>query len=81
MSKKPSVLAPLLPLTFILAYNGDMAYGSKMNRIKAEAENIMMFEKDVLDSPLGLPTISTLDVARLQQAEHVKYHSISRPGL
>ena len=38
-----------------------------------------MFERDLIESPLGLPTISTLDVGRLQQAEQSKYHSVSRP--
>ena len=50
-----------------------------MNRIKTEAENILMFERDLIESPLGLPTISALDVGRMEQAENSKYHSISRP--
>lgn len=80
MTKKPSMMAPLLPLTFIVGYQGDLAYGTKMNRIKSEAENILMFEQDVIESPLGLPTISSLDVGRLQQAEQSKYHSITKPN-
>ena len=32
--RKPAILVPALPLTFIVAYIGDMAYGSKMTRIK-----------------------------------------------
>ena len=38
-----------------------------------------MFERDLIESPLGLPTISTLDVGRLKQAEETKYHSATRP--
>ena len=33
-SRKPGVLVPLLPLTFILGYQIDMAYGNKLKRIK-----------------------------------------------
>ena len=40
-----------------MAYQADLAYGTKVNRIKTEAENILMFERDLIESPLGLPTI------------------------
>ena len=33
-SRKPGVLVPMLPLTFILGYQIDMAYGNKLHRIK-----------------------------------------------
>lgn len=79
ITKNPAALAPLLPLTFIVGYQGDAAYGSKMNRIKSEAENILMFERDLIESPLGLPTISTLDVGRMQLEEQKRYHSSSVP--
>jgi len=78
-TKKPTILAPLLPLTFGVGYQADLSYGNKINRIKTEAENILMFERDLIESPLGLPTISTLDVGRLKQAEETKYHSATRP--
>jgi hypothetical protein len=80
MSKHPATLAPLLPLTFVVGYMGDMAYGTKMNRIKSEAENILMFERDLIESPLGMPSVSNLDVARLKMAEEAKFHSISLPN-
>ena len=50
-----------------------------MLRIKSEAENILMFERDLIESPLGLPTISQLDVGRMQLEEQKKYHSTSVP--
>lgn len=37
--KKPVALVPLLPLTFIVGYLGDMAYGSKLERIKGNYNN------------------------------------------
>jgi len=40
---------------------------------------ILMFERDLVESPLGLPTISTLDVGRLKQEEDKRNHSVSRP--
>lgn len=57
-----------------MGYQADLAYGTKMNRIKAEAESILMFEKDLIEIPSGLPTISSLDVGRMQQEENAKYH-------
>ena len=60
MTHKPVTVAPLLPLTFIVAYQADLAYGTKINRIKSEAENILMFERDMVESPMGLPTIGNL---------------------
>lgn len=78
-TRKPVTIAPLLPLTFIVGYQADMAYGNKINRIKSEAENILMYERDLIESPLGLPTIGTLDVRRMKLEEQSRYHSISRP--
>lgn len=34
-SGKPGVLVPLLPLSFIFGYQADMAYGTKLQRIKS----------------------------------------------
>ena len=50
-------MAPLLPLTFLVGYQADLAYGSKVARIRAEAENILQYERDLTDMPGGLPTI------------------------
>ncbi|XP_037288454.2 plasminogen receptor (KT) [Rhipicephalus microplus] len=63
-TKKPLILAPILPMTFILAYQGDLAYGSKLVRIKGEAENIMSFEKELLELPHNVPTVGGIDEAR-----------------
>jgi len=35
-TRKPGIIAPFLPLTFIVAYLGDMAYGTKMQRIRGK---------------------------------------------
>uniref|UniRef100_L7M5M8 Uncharacterized protein n=1 Tax=Rhipicephalus pulchellus TaxID=72859 RepID=L7M5M8_RHIPC len=63
-TKRPLMLAPILPMTFILAYQGDLAYGSKHARIKGEAENIMSFEKELLELPHNVPTVGGIDEAR-----------------
>lgn len=55
----PAAAGPILPLTFLLAYNVDMAYGNKMVRIRAEAENILNDPEEraaLLALPLGEPT-------------------------
>ena len=38
-SKKPVVIAPLVPLTFIVTYFGDLAYGPKMARIRGKIKS------------------------------------------
>lgn len=80
-AKNGAIIAPLLPLSFILAYQYDLAYGTKLARIKSEAENILMFETDLVESPAGLPTVSSLDMARLKMSEEAKYKATSIPQL
>lgn len=63
-SRKPGILVPFLPLTFIVGYLGDMAYGTKMDRIRAEATHILDEESHLLDLPRPLPTIEELDRRR-----------------
>lgn len=63
-TKAPAILTPLVPLTFIVAYQGDLAYGSKLERIKGEAENILGFEPELLQMPLGTLTVGAVDEAR-----------------
>jgi hypothetical protein len=58
-----------------------LAYGTKLARIKSEAENILMFETDLVESPAGLPTVSSLDMARLKMSEEAKYKATSIPQL
>ncbi|XP_033738080.1 LOW QUALITY PROTEIN: plasminogen receptor (KT)-like [Pecten maximus] len=67
--KKPGAIAPLLPLTFVFMYQGDMAYGDKMVRIREEADRIMDKEAHLLDLPHGLPTFSSIEAARLKQMD------------
>jgi len=38
-----------------------------------------MFESDLVESPAGLPTVSSLDLGRLRQAEESKYKAMSFP--
>jgi len=68
-TRKPAVLAPLLPLTFVVGYVGDLAYGTKMQRMKAEAENVIQLEGSLLDMPAGLPTVDSIDLARFKSAK------------
>ncbi|XP_077303032.1 plasminogen receptor (KT) [Arctopsyche grandis] len=73
-TKRPYLLAPMLPLTFFTAYQIDCAYGTKIYRIQQEAENIMQFEPEILELPCGLPTASSIDQARLDVEEKIKLH-------
>ena len=42
----------------------DLAYGSKMQRIKSEAENIMQYERDLIAMPGGLPSLASINAAQ-----------------
>jgi len=78
-SQKPGILVPLLPLSFILAYQIDLAYGSKLHRIRGEAENIINYESELLELPCSLPTLSTIDQARQIRNDQLKMHCASPP--
>ena len=56
-----------------------MAYGGKMKRITAEAEDIMMYERKMLRAPLGMPSVATLDEERFKLKEDSKFHAYTRP--
>ncbi|KAH8418897.1 hypothetical protein KR222_001019 [Zaprionus bogoriensis] len=72
--KRPTVLTPLLPLTFVMGYYTDWAYGSKLHRIQAEAEMIMEHEQELLHWPGGLPTVAGIDEARVEVEMEKKMH-------
>ncbi|XP_064120531.1 plasminogen receptor (KT)-like isoform X1 [Macrobrachium nipponense] len=77
-TRKPGTLVPLLPLSFLLAYQADLAYGSKLNRIKMEAENILLFERDLVSIPMGVPTPSSIDEARERQEESKRLNKMDK---
>ncbi|XP_034752653.1 plasminogen receptor (KT) [Etheostoma cragini] len=62
--KKPLLLAPIVPLGYIFAYQMDSAYGTLIYRIRGEAESIMTSEHDRLDLPHGTPTFDSIEKAR-----------------
>lgn len=62
--KKPFLLAPIIPLGFIFAYQMDSAYGTLIYRMRGEAENILTSERDRLDMPHGMPTFDSIEKAR-----------------
>ncbi|XP_065070213.1 plasminogen receptor (KT)-like [Rhopilema esculentum] len=63
-SKKPTVLMPFVPLTFIVAYQAHLAYGNKIKRIRDEAENILKEERDLVALPGGPVTFEAVEKAR-----------------
>lgn len=69
-SRRPAVIAPLLPLTFVVGYQADMAYGNKLKRIRSEAESILVCEGDLLDMPCRLPSLASLDKGRLEEEKY-----------
>eukprot|EP01137_Pigoraptor_chileana_P016086 Opistho-2@72586 len=45
-TRRPTGFIPLLPLSFVTAYNYDFAYGNKIDRIREEAGRILLLERD-----------------------------------
>ncbi|XP_015925811.1 plasminogen receptor (KT) [Parasteatoda tepidariorum] len=78
-TKKPAILSTLLPLTFVFLYQGDLAYGSKLQRIHSEAENILQFEEHLLHLPFGPPNFESIEEGRQEQQDEeslTKAHDI-----
>lgn len=69
-SKRFKLLLPLIPLNWVAAYQWDMAYGSKLNRIREMANRIIDDESHLLELPHGLPTFSSIEAARLDQKKY-----------
>lgn len=75
-NKRPAVLTPLIPITFVMAYVADMGYGSKVHRIQAEAEMILEHEHELVALPGGIPTLSEIDASRIEVDEERRMHPI-----
>ncbi|XP_037654171.1 plasminogen receptor (KT) [Choloepus didactylus] len=67
--KKPALLIPIVPLGFIFTYQYDLAYGTLLQRMKGEAENILDTEKSNLQLPRGMITFESLEKARKEQSK------------
>lgn len=73
-TKRNALLAPLVPMAFVVSYYADLAYGTKINRIRTEAEMIINHEDHLVDWPCGLPTVSEIDQARIKNEETIFLH-------
>ncbi|NXP79760.1 PLRKT protein, partial [Ramphastos sulfuratus] len=67
--KNPGILVPIVPLTFVLAYQYDMGYGTLLQRMKGEAENILDTQSALLQLPKGLLTYEDLEKSRRSQSK------------
>merc|ERR1712137_399054 len=65
--RKPAAIVPAVPFTFVWCYLLDGAYYTKMKRMRDEADNIMENESDLLILPHDLPTLASIDAARLKK--------------
>ncbi|XP_063151144.1 plasminogen receptor (KT) [Candoia aspera] len=68
-NKKPQLFLPIVPLSFILAYQYDMGYGTLLQRMTREAETIIDTEYAVLEMPKGPLTFEGLEKARRAQSK------------
>ncbi|BFY99796.1 hypothetical protein BsWGS_02836 [Bradybaena similaris] len=74
--KRWGLFVPLIPLNFVAAYQWDLAYGPKLERIREMADRIIDEEHHLLDLPHGLPTFSSIEAARLESKKYEPF----RPG-
>ncbi|XP_023799233.1 plasminogen receptor (KT) isoform X2 [Cyanistes caeruleus] len=65
--KNPAVLLPILPLGFVFSYHYDVGYGTLLQRIKGEAENILDTQSALLELPKGPLTFEDLEKIRISQ--------------
>ncbi|XP_036030285.1 plasminogen receptor (KT) [Onychomys torridus] len=66
--KKPAFLFPIVPLSFVFTYQYDLGYGTLLQRMKSEAEDILETEKTKLELPKGMITFESLEKARREQS-------------
>lgn len=66
--KKPALFIPIVPLSFIFAYQYDLGYGTLLQRMKGEAEDILETEKSKLQLPKGMITFESVEKARKEQS-------------
>lgn len=66
--QKPVMVAPLIPLSFVLAYQMDCGYGTLLQRMRGEAESIMDSERQRLEMPHGMPTFESVEKERRAQS-------------
>ncbi|XP_065904136.1 plasminogen receptor (KT)-like [Dysidea avara] len=67
-SRRPGIILPIVPLSFIMAYQLDLAFGNKMERIVAEADEILKNEPGLLKLPGGTLTFDNVEAARKKSA-------------
>ncbi|KAG3287192.1 Hypothetical predicted protein [Marmota monax] len=67
--KKPAFLFPIVPLSFVFIYQYDLGYGTLLQRMKGEAEDILETEKSMLQLPKGMITFESLEKARREQSK------------
>ncbi|XP_065904138.1 plasminogen receptor (KT)-like [Dysidea avara] len=63
-----AIILPIVPLSFIMAYQLDLAFGNKMERIVAEADEILKNEPSLLKLPGGTLTFDNVEAARKKSA-------------
>ncbi|XP_041517609.1 plasminogen receptor (KT) [Microtus oregoni] len=69
--KKPALLIPIVPLSFVFTYQYDLGYGTLLQRMKREAEDILETEKAKLELPKGMITFESLEKVRREQSRFV----------
>jgi hypothetical protein len=60
----PLFMAPVMIISFVAAYQADMAYGNKLERIRNDAEQMLQTSPEIFNLPAasGL-TVSAIDSA------------------
>jgi len=66
-TRKPALLAPLLGINTATAYQYDLCHGSKMRRIRGDAEHILKHERELITLPNGLITVKDIEKYRFER--------------
>nr|XP_039258166.1 plasminogen receptor (KT)-like [Styela clava] len=69
MKGRPAAAIPLIPFSFILAFQYDAAYGTLLSRVRDGANSIIKDEHDLLGLPKGLPTFESIEEGRLARKQ------------
>lgn len=71
-SGNPLFLAPVVIITFVSAYQADMAFGNKLERIRADAEQMLHDSPDLFNLPaadaISVPAIDAAIAATKSDA-------------
>ncbi len=71
-TKSPGGIIPLVPLSFVYAYQYDMYHGNKMERIRRDAEKLIETSPELFIPPVNNMLISEEEYKKLMKIDEKK---------